>query len=230
MWRALVVIALLLPILHAEEKKALLTVPKLTQPAPKIDGKLDDAAWKDAAVSDPFRRAFGADSETPCTFKIMQDEKTLYIGIECVETETVIKNLKAVVDKHDGDPIWDDDEIEIFIDPAGSRKYPYYQIIINSKGTTFDVVMKARKEPDKSWEPKYESKVFVDKDRWSVELALPFAIFDRTEKSNETWVFNALHVRSVGEMLYWSPVGSNESHSPWAFGVLKGMPVGEMKK
>ena len=220
--RHVLVVILLSTLLHAHaEERRSLTVPMLAHGAPKIDGVIDEAEWKDAAKSENFVRGFGADSETVCFFRAMRDEKTLYLAVECVETEEMIKKLKAVVDKHDGDPIWEDDEIEIFLDPAGTRKFPYYQIIMNTKGTTFDVQMKGMKNPDKSWEPKYEAKVHVGKDRWSVELALPFAIFDRTEKIADTWSFNAMHVRSVGEMLYWAPVQGAESHVPWHFGTLK---------
>ena len=214
----------------AEDKKAPpeIIVPKLTQAPPKIDGLLDDPAWKDAAKSEAFTRAYGEESDLKCFFRVMQDDKALYIAIECPEKDTT--HLKSDVTEHDGDLIWEDDDVELFINPAGTRDFPYYQIILNPKGVTFDVEMKGNQDPDKSWEPKYEAKTHVDKNRWTVEIALPWSSFDRTENTASEWGFNVLHVRSIDEMLYWSPVYDPNSHQPGSFGKLKGMPVIKLKR
>jgi hypothetical protein len=203
----------------------------LTLAAPNIDGVLDDAAWKDAATSKNLVRSFGAESDLACSVKIMQDEKHLYVAIICQETESHIKRMKAVVDRHDGAPIWEDDEVEVFLDPSGTRAFPYYQFIVNTRGTTFDVYVKAQRDFDKTWEPQYEAKVNVNlaKNEWTFEMALPWSAFDRSEKSAAQWGFNVLHVRSVGEVLYFAPVYGERNHSPWLFGLLKGMPERDLK-
>ncbi|HYG75993.1 MAG TPA: sugar-binding protein [Planctomycetota bacterium] len=216
----------------AEDKKSgppEITVPKLTQAAPKIDGTLDDAAWKDAAKSTPLVRTYGEASSLQCTFRILQDDKNLYIAVDCPETDSGIKALKLDVTEHDGDPIWDDDCIELFIDPSGKRDFPYYQIIINPKSVTFDVQMNGNGDPDKGWDPKYEAKAQIGKSGWTAEFALPFAMFDRTEKSADEWTFNLAHSRSAGEALYWAPVHDESSHQPAKFGKLKGIAVRALK-
>jgi len=215
----------------AEDKKSAppeLNVTQLTQAAPKIDGLLDDAAWKDAAKSEAFKRTYGEASPLACTVRVMHDDKTLFVAVECMEGDT--KNLKSDVTEHDGDGIWDDDDIEVFIDPSGTRDFPYYQIIINPKGVTLDAEMKSAAEADKDWEPKYEAKTNVGKDRWTAEFAIPLSSFDRTAMSVADWGFNVSHVRSSGELLYWSPVHDGNSHQPAVFGKLKGMPARKLKK
>ncbi|MGD0091705.1 MAG: sugar-binding protein [Planctomycetota bacterium] len=207
-----------------------LTVVKLTKPAPKIDGVLDDEAWKEAGKIEKFMRTYGHESETKCRMFITYDDKNLYLAAECPEPEAQMKKLKALVTKHDSDAIWADDEVEFFLEPAGRRTFPYYQIIVNCKGVTFDTFVTSHNEHDKSWEPKYEVQVAEGKEGWAVEIALPWECFDRTETSAAEWSFNFAHVRSIGELLYWAPVFSETSHVPSLFGKLKGMPVRPLGK
>ncbi|MDP6502739.1 MAG: PQQ-binding-like beta-propeller repeat protein, partial [Planctomycetota bacterium] len=126
---------------------------------------------------------------------------------------------------HDASEIWADDEMEVFIDPAGERK-SYYQIIVNAGGVSWDAFHAAPGQPDTSWEPKYQYKVGVGPRSWILELALPWSIFDRTTKANTEWAFNALiHRRRDAEWLYWSPVFNRTAHTPQNFGELVGMPA-----
>jgi len=206
-----------------------LKVAKLTQTPPKIDGVLDDEAWKEASKAGDFRLSDGEAPKGKCRLLLLQDDKNLYIAVECFEKEEALKALKADVAAHDGESIWEDDDVELFVDPTGKRDYPYYQLIINSKGITWDAWMQAAGEPDLAWEPKYEAKAKVGKESWCLELALPWSCFNRTEKSATEWAFNVSHVRSAGELLYWSPVFSDNSHTPEKFGKLLGMPARTLK-
>jgi len=205
-------------------------VTKLTRLPPKIDGVLDDEAWKEAGRIDKFARTYGLESETKCRVFITYDDKNLYLAVECPEPEDQMPKLKANVTQHDGNWIWTDDEVEFFIGPTGQRGFPYYQIIVNCKGVTFDTFVVARKEHDKGWEPKYQVEVGAGKEGWTLEMALPWECLDRTESSAAEWLFNFAHVRSIGELLFWAPVFSESAHEPSAFGKLTGMPVRPLGK
>jgi hypothetical protein len=223
---------LLLAAASAEEprpKPPELTVTKLTRAAPTIDGTLDDEAWKEAAAITQFRRKLGLESETPCRVLITYDDRNLYLAAECPESDEQMKKLQARTENHDGGKIWEDDEVEFFMDPTGGRGFPYYQIIVNWKGVTWDGVVRERMDSDVSWEPDCQLRVGVQKEGWTVELALPWTCFDRTETSAAEWNFNFVHVRTIGETLYWGPVFGETSHTPALFGRLKGMPVRALK-
>lgn len=207
-----------------------LKVAKLTGAPPKIDGVLDDEAWKQASQAENFKLSEGETPKGRCKLLMLQDDKNLYIAVECFEKEESLKALKADVTQHDGEGIWEDDDVELFIDPTGKRDFPYYQLIFNSKGTTWDAYVQAAGDLDMAWEPKYEAKVKIGKESWRLELALPWSCFNRTEKSATEWAFNVSHVRSAGEVLYWSPVFSDNSHTPEKFGKLLGMPAKALKQ
>ena len=205
-----------------ERKPPELKANKLSQP-PKIDGSLDDTAWKEASSASDFWLANGEKPKGKARLLVGQDGKALYIAVECFEDEAALKNLAAKTTKHDGDDIWADDDVELFLNPAGQGQ-SYYQIIVNSRGVTWDAYHESPNKPDVSWEPRYEATAKVGEKSWVVELALPWAIFDRTEKSQADWAVNVLHARqSDQELLYWSPVFNTTAHTPGSFGKLLGI-------
>ncbi len=216
----------------AEDKPPELKVPRLSKP-PTIDGVLDDDAWKDAAQSDAFKLQEGEKPQGKTRVLVGQDDTHLYVAVECFDKPDALKTLRSEVADHDGDGIWDDDDVELFIDPTGARKWDYYQLIVNPKGTTYDVFISGGSENmDKDWEPKYSVKTKTGAASWVAEFALPWTIFNRTEKSSADWTFNVSRNRIAGgdsENSYWSPVYASTSHTPTKFGTLQGMPVKALK-
>jgi len=206
-------------------KKPELKPGKVTEP-PKIDGLLDDKAWKEAAEAAEaadFRLANGEAPKGKARLLVAQDDRNLYVAVECYEDEAALKDLVDKVTRHDGDGIWADDDVELFLDPA-NRRQSYYHIIVNSRGTTWDAFDESPGRPDKTWEPDYKIAARVGKTGWTVEFALPWSIFDRTEKSQADWAFNVAHTRPrAREDLYWSPVMDRSSHTPENFGKLVGV-------
>lgn len=207
-----------------------LTVAKLAKAPPKIDGVLDDQAWKEASRIEKFFRPYGMESETKCRLYITYDDHNLYLAVECPEPEEQMPKLKAKVTQHNGDRIWEDDSVEFFIDPTGGHGFPYYHIMVNCIGVTSDGFVAGPQKHDISWEPKYQAKAAAGKEGWTLEMALPWECFDRTESSAAEWNFNFFHERSIGEKLFWSPVYCETTHTPSAFGRLKGMPVRPLGK
>jgi len=65
-----------------EPKLPELKVPKLTKAAPKIDGKLDDEAWKEAAVGSDFKLGYGEQCKGKAKVCVIQDDQKLYIAVE----------------------------------------------------------------------------------------------------------------------------------------------------
>ena len=83
--------------------------------------------------------------------------------------EIIINKLKNIVTKHDG-PVWDDNDLEFFInDPImGSA---YYQIVINSLGTVCDGLANPRFS--RSLDTGTVAKISKGKDRYFMEVKIP---------------------------------------------------------
>lgn len=202
-----------------------LKVPVSKAAAPKIDGVLDDAIWKDAPSASEFKLKEDGKPTSKTKMLVTRDEKVLYIAVECFESAEALKALKADVTQNDSDEIWADDSVEIFIDPTGKRE-SYYQLIVNSKGSIWDAFHAFPRSPDSSWNSESKVAAKVGTDNWTCELAIPLTAFNKSGASAAEWAFNVARNRSASqETVFWSPVFNDSSHVPEKFGKLSGMPV-----
>ncbi|OGV69217.1 MAG: hypothetical protein A3K19_23370 [Lentisphaerae bacterium RIFOXYB12_FULL_65_16] len=175
--------------------------------APAIDGKLDDACWKDAALLADFGQK---DLGTPAAFaseaRLLSDEKTIYIGMTCKDPDPA--HLLATITTRDGG-VWDENELEIFFDTARDGK-TVYQFLLNSIGTQCDVKTENGKG-DMAWNGNWTVKTAVLPDGWSAEIAIPLADLGvATPVPGDIWRFNLCRVRhstadSVVEYSAFSP-------------------------
>jgi len=143
----------------------------------KIDGRLDDADWKNATRVPLRVKNDSFISDHMAYASLLWDSKNLYIGFESTgKPKTKWKN-------HDGN-IWEDDSFEIFLWP-GKDSNEFFQIIVNSSGAVFDAKCK-----NKKWDSKYQSKAYISKNKWSLELVLPFSNFDKPPVNGTVWKAN----------------------------------------
>lgn len=152
--------------------------------AVRIDGRLDEAAWREAAWTEDFVDIAGPAKPRPrlrTRAKMLWDERCLYIGAELEEPD-----VWGTVTRHD-DVIFRDNDFEVFIDPGGEGG-PYAELEVNALGTTWDLLL-TRPYRDggravNGWEMAgLRLAVYVDgtcndardRDRgWSVEMAIPW--------------------------------------------------------
>jgi Carbohydrate family 9 binding domain-like len=152
----------------------------------RVDGRLDEPAWRDAPWTDDFVDIEGDVKPRPALrtrARMLWDDAYFYVGAELVEP-----HLWATLTEHDA-VIFHDNDFEVFIDPNGDS-HEYYEFEINALGTTWDLLLpRPYKDGGKavnSWEiPGMKAAVHLDgtlndprdTDRsWSVELAFPWAV------------------------------------------------------
>ena len=146
----------------------LLTIPKL-QGNGKITGDLSDPVWR-KAVRMPMFPIQSAPAGKLYAL-IWHDGKNLYAGFSS-DMPCRKKNLTG----HD-DPLWNDDVFEFFIRTANKDLYHY---LINGNGAVYD-----ERNSRKNWNSKLKSAVKLDKNGWTVELAIPLSEFNATEFEGE---------------------------------------------
>ncbi|HTF20461.1 MAG TPA: carbohydrate-binding family 9-like protein [Chryseolinea sp.] len=102
-----------------------------TKQKPVIDGKLNDAVWKNALRSAPFRDLIkGTKTLLDTRAAVIWDEEFLYIAYWIEEPD-----VKATLKERDA-PIYNDNDVELFI--AGSDGY--YEFEINAYSTIYEVL------------------------------------------------------------------------------------------
>ncbi len=149
-----------------ERKKFKVIYPDKINTSPKIDGKLDKI-WEDAKWIELIDSKTGKTPGKKTKVGFLYDEENMYLFYICEEPN--VSNLKAKTKVRDG-RVWNDDCVEFILSPSKNTKY---HLIINSKGIKYDA-----KNDNISWNPEYESATEIGNDFWTVELKLPFKIFE----------------------------------------------------
>lgn len=183
---ALVLLAVLVPTtgLALTWQPAHYRCPRTDQP-PRIDGQLDDPAWRRAPWTDDFVDIEGARRPLTPRFrtraKLLWDEHALYVAAALEEPHVwgTLTGRDAV--------IYADNDFEVFLDPDGDH-HLYGELEINARGTEWDLLLV---RPYRDGGPAVngwtmvglETAVHVDgtlnvpsdTDRgWSVEMAIPW--------------------------------------------------------
>jgi hypothetical protein len=150
----------------------------------KIDGKLDDAAWKVAPWSTAFVDIEGDAKPKPrhlTRMKMLWDDQCLYIAAEMEEP-----HLWAKLTEHDA-VIFQDNDFEVFLDPDGDNQN-YAELEVNALNTTWDLLLtkpyRASGRALNGWEIiGLKTAVHLDgtlndprdKDKgWTIEIAWPW--------------------------------------------------------
>jgi hypothetical protein len=142
---------------------------------PRIDGLLDDEAWKSLPASNSFRNLVDGDYTAKQTYiKLGWDGAHLYIGVRCDEPEMRLISARM----GDGDALWTEDSIEIFFQPEPTGGY--FQFAVNSLG--------ARVGAERAGGlTNFEAKGYHGPDFYSIEVKMPLALFGRPPNAGDMW-------------------------------------------
>jgi hypothetical protein len=216
---------------------------KITKPL-KIDGKLDEAAWKDAPSTGLFVNTLtGAPAGHRTEAKLLWDASNLYIGFENADTD-----VWSTLTKRD-DKLWSQEAVEVMIDADRNGK-SYVELQVAPNGNIFDTYLPEyrkyendldpkRKQYD--WNSKAKAGVVVngtlnkrnDQDKgWVVELAIPLADANGLAtpgvtvppKLGDTWRINMFRLDTPEgkpqQASGWSPPMVGDFHALDKFGEL----------
>lgn len=162
--------------------------------APKIDGALDDACWKEAVPHEIYYeyvkpRPMHKFEGTKCL--IVYDENGLYVGV--LNSESNVKGILQKARKNqDRKAMESEDVAELYFDTAGDG-VGFYKFVVNSLGFYSTIWRMDPNNPQPDWKADgivSAAKIFDD--RWELELFVPWrALHDRAMPVNgETWRFN----------------------------------------
>lgn len=138
---------------------------------PAIDGRLDDALWKDApsvVLAKTFIPDFGREASERTVASMAYDAENLYFAFKCFDREP--DKIKAAL--ADRDTIRADDFICINLDSFNDRQ-SLYAFYVNPLGIQTDSRYASGAE-DFSVDFVWASAGRIDPDGYSVELAVPF--------------------------------------------------------
>ena len=214
----------------------------------RIDGRMNDPAWRRARWSEEFVDIQGPAGPRPrfrTRVKMLWDDEYFYAGAELEEPD-----VWATLTEHDA-VIFHDNDFEVFFDPGG-KGIEYFEFEMNALNTGWDLFLpkpyRLGGKADNSWEiPGLRTAVHVrgtlnhpgDRDGgWSVEMAFPWSAFrGRAQgafppRPGDIWRMNFSRVEwrnrpdsrpksEKEENWAWSPQGEVNMHSPERWGFVR---------
>lgn len=202
------------------EKAYPITIPKIGQPI-VIDGKIDEEAWKDAAVFKDFIQTGPGDNiapSKPTEVYMMYDEKHLYIAFKCWDEKD---KIRASVAKRDS--VFGEDNVRVWLDTYNDQRRAYV-LGFNPYGIQQDGMYTEGQGADFSVDLVMESKGVIEDWGWSVEVKIPFRSLRYTAGKDVLWGFNAARNidRFNDEFDAWLPDDRNVSGFLSKFGKITG--------
>lgn len=201
-------------------------IPRLDgegQPAPAIDGRLDDAAWDQAVTVDDFTQVEpdeGGEPTQRTEMLLLYDSDSLYVAFRCYDDDAE----KIVVSQLQRDrSLGTDDNVAFVIDPYFDRRNGYY-FAMNPAGCRCDAEVVGNRHIRLEWDGIWYGRSSMDDDGWYAEFSIPFKTISLNAGSSR-WSFNAeRYIRRDHELIRWaSPVRNIDIQSVGDAGVLEGL-------
>ncbi|MGZ8539442.1 MAG: DUF5916 domain-containing protein [Chitinophagaceae bacterium] len=202
---------------------------KLADPPPRIDGNLDDLAWKDVQVAADFIQnfpGFGLPATQKTEVKIVYDDAAIYVGAYLYDDPALIRKQ---ITARDEEQFKDLDYFSVFLDTYKDHQNGF-QFLVSSSNVQTD----ARLSPsavtgfgeygDKTWDAVWDSKVSIKNDGWVVEMKIPYISLRFAKKDVQDWGIQLLRsVRRNNETSFWNIVDPNVNGFVNQFGLLNNL-------
>ncbi len=175
----------------------------------KIDGVLDEPAWKEATPATDFvewRPDFGRAEDPACKTEVylLYDNTSVYIGGYCHERvkDSISKELVG------RDQVGVNDYIGIIFDTYldNINGVGFY---ITPLGEQFDAKYSnnSNNMEDPTWNAVWESNAKIVADGWTFEMRIPYSALRFVTKDDQAWGINITRNRKkIGRQYMWNPV------------------------
>ncbi len=167
------------------EKRKYFTKAIGAQAAPTIDGVMDEETWNTVQWEGDFIQRRPSEGEAPSQqtkFKIMYDDKYIYVGIRCYDTEPdkIVKRLS----RRDG---FEGDWVSITFDSYRdlNTAFSFNVTAAGVKGEEF--VSGDGNNWDWSWNPIWYTQSTIDEEGWMAEMKIPFTQLRFNNSEEQIW-------------------------------------------
>ncbi|MEO7157555.1 MAG: DUF5916 domain-containing protein [Vicinamibacterales bacterium] len=174
---------------------------------PDIDGKLTDEAWSLAPVQGNFIQrepSYGAPSSEKTEFRVLYDDKTLYIGVWVWDSDApgiMGSEMKRDAGLNKGD------QLKITIDTFHDHRNAFY-FSTNPLGAYKDAnTVENGRTINYDWNAVWNNKTTIDDKGWYIEIAIPLSqLRFKTTVGESTWGLNLCRILfRRNEESYWVP-------------------------
>lgn len=192
-----------------------------TQPV-AIDGRLDDAAWRDAPRHAGFTQRFpkeGAKASFETSFAVLYDDSAIYVGVWAGDPEPA--KIRRTLTRRDVDGIAD--AVLVGIDSYHDRRTAYV-FQLNAAGVQRDTLLFDDSDGDDTWDAVWTGNAAVSDQGWTAEFRIPLNQLRFVGRERQEWGFQVIRVVArTREEAAWSPWPRTGEEVVSKFGVVGGI-------
>jgi hypothetical protein len=196
-----------------------------------LDGRLDDAAWQNAAKGTQFTQSL-PDEGKPATerteLRVLFDDAFVYFGARMYDS----LGSRGVTARHvrrddvkDGETDYLMIILDTFHDHLGRM-----QFFVTPLGGKRDARGFGGETPDESWDPVWDAAARIDSLGWSVEVRIPLSQLRLPSDSVQVWGLNVIRsIARKNERAFFAFWRRNEPGGASRFAHLEGLRFGSRK-
>jgi hypothetical protein len=193
-----------------------LTIGRVTDAPPVIDGVVDDAVWSSAPPFSTFIQQEpneGEPASERTEIRFLLDRQNLYVALICFDTEP--HNILVSQSRRDAD-LADTDSVRILLDTFNDGQNAFV-FGTNPFGIEYDGQVMAEGQTGQSgsggagfnvnWDADWTVRAQTTARGWEVEFAIPLKTLRYNPGDERTWGVNAMrNIRRKNEQVFLSPV------------------------
>jgi hypothetical protein len=189
--------------------------------APRVDGRLDDAAWQGAPVMSGFTQRDpdeGQPGSERTEVRVVYTDDAIFVGVRAHDSRA--GEIRAQLTRRDADS--PSDWIAIGIDSYYDRRTAYV-FQVNPLGVKRDSYLFDDTNEDDSWDAVWDVEVSRDSEGWTAEFRIPFSQLRFARADAHTFGFQVHRVIARrNETQQWRYIPKTEQGMVSKFGDLRG--------
>ncbi|WP_431157670.1 DUF5916 domain-containing protein [Winogradskyella poriferorum] len=218
---SLVLVILFFQLSVSQEKKSLQI--ERTSKAPKIDGKLDDIAWKNAEIATDFiqfRPEIGnpLPEEQRTEVKVTYDDQAIYVAAYLYDDPNLV--MKQLVNR---DNFGQTDFFLVVLNPNNDAQNDT-SFFVFSSGQQADAISNPSIGEDFGWNAVWNSAVEMKDDGWTVEMKIPYRTLRFADQEEPTWGLQFhRQFRRDRSQYTWNPIDPTKGYVGLYNGEMTGL-------
>jgi hypothetical protein len=200
------------------------TAVRISPGAVRLDGRLDEAVWRDTTPLTDFVQKEPVEGAPPTDAMqvwIVYDDEALYVaGRMGTQGRGAIQ---SPISRRDN--VSQSEHLYIALDTFLDRRTAY-TFGVTASGVRLDFYHPNDDEldVDSTFDPVWEARAFVEDHAWTCEMRIPFSQLRFNDRAEQVWGMNLDHwIPSRFEDVFWVPVPKNVRAWSSRFGELRGI-------
>ncbi len=190
--------------------------------APRIDGILDDEAWKLAPVATDFIQLEPNEGQ-PATerteVRVLYGDDALYVAFRAFDSSP--DSIAAQLTRRDQNSY--SDRVHVLIDSYFDRRTAFH-FAVNPLGVKQDFYRYDDIHEDSSWDAVWEAATRIDDQGWTAEIRIPYSQLRFGNQDPQTWGINfGRDIARRNEMSLWAPIRQSDAAVVSRSGELRGL-------